>query len=153
MVLGHEVVDTVPPRWIGPAAGTRVTVHPARYAESPSRFPADRPNISGGVTYLGYAARLPHTADGFADHIVLPTGMLRKLPAGVSLRTAALIEPASVAWHAVNRAGDLAGKRVLVIGAGPIGDLIVAAARARPPRLPRRRRRGDVLRRAGDAQA
>lgn len=134
MVLGHEVVGTVvvPARdGSGPAAGTPVTVHPARYAESPVRFPADRPNISGGVTYLGSAARLPHTAGGFADHIVLPTGMLRELPAGVPLRTAALIEPASVAWHAVNRAGDLAGKRVLVIGAGPIGSLIVAAARAR----------------------
>ncbi|MEO6309070.1 MAG: zinc-binding dehydrogenase, partial [Leifsonia sp.] len=35
---------------------------------------------------------------------------------------------ASVAWHAVARAGDLTGKRVLVIGAGPIGSLIVAVA-------------------------
>ncbi|MHC9045600.1 L-idonate 5-dehydrogenase [Microbacterium saperdae] len=134
MVLGHEVVGTVvvPARdGSGPAAGTPVAVHPARYAESPVRFPADRPNISGGVSYLGSAARLPHTAGGFADHIVLPTGMLRALPPQLSLRTAALIEPSSVAWHAVNRAGDVAGKRVLVIGAGPIGALIIAVARAR----------------------
>lgn len=134
MVLGHEVVGVVavPARdGSGPAAGVPVAVHPARYSESAVRSPADRPNISGGVTYLGSAARLPHTAGGFAEHVVLPTGMLRELPANVPLRTAALIEPASVAWHAVNRAGDLAGKRVLVIGAGPIGSLIVAAARAR----------------------
>jgi L-iditol 2-dehydrogenase/L-idonate 5-dehydrogenase len=55
--------------------------------------------------------------------------MLRPLPEALSLRDAALVEPASVAWHAVSRAGDLAGKRVLVIGAGPIGLLIVAVAR------------------------
>ncbi|MGB9033042.1 MAG: zinc-binding dehydrogenase, partial [Paeniglutamicibacter sp.] len=34
--------------------------------------------------------------------------------------------PAAVAWHAVARAGEVAGKRVMVIGAGPIGALAVA---------------------------
>ncbi|WP_334152148.1 L-idonate 5-dehydrogenase [Microbacterium sp.] len=134
MVLGHEIVGTVmapASDGSGPAAGTPVVVHPARYAGSPVRFPADRPNISGGVSYLGSAARLPHTAGGFADHVVLPTRMLRALPPQLALRTAALIEPASVAWHALDRAGDVRGKRVLVIGAGPIGALVVAAARAK----------------------
>ena len=56
----------------------------------------------------------------------LPARMLRALPAGLDLRTAALIEPASVAWHAVSRAGDVAGKTALVIGSGPIGALAVA---------------------------
>ena len=55
--------------------------------------------------------------------------MLRALPDGLDLRLAALIEPASVAWHAVSRAGDVRGKTVLVIGAGPIGALIVAVLR------------------------
>jgi L-iditol 2-dehydrogenase/L-idonate 5-dehydrogenase len=44
----------------------------------------------------------------------------------MDLRTAALIEPASVAWHAVARAGNVAGKSALVIGSGPIGALAVA---------------------------
>jgi L-iditol 2-dehydrogenase/L-idonate 5-dehydrogenase len=52
--------------------------------------------------------------------------MLRPLPAGLELRTAALAEPASVAWHAVSRAGEVAGKTALVIGSGPIGALAVA---------------------------
>jgi L-idonate 5-dehydrogenase len=133
LILGHEIVGVVevPARdGSGPAAGVAVAVHPARYGASPSRFPAHRPNISAGVSYLGSAARLPHTAGGFADRVVLPGRMLRALPERLPLRTAALIEPASVAWHAVNRAGDVEGKRVLVIGAGPIGALIVAVARA-----------------------
>lgn len=134
MVLGHEIVgivETTAADGSGPAAGAPVAVHPARYGNSPERFPTERPNISAGVSYLGSAARLPHTAGGFAERVVLPARMLRELPEQLSLRTAAILEPASVAWHAVSRGGDIAGKRVLVIGAGPIGALVVATAVAR----------------------
>lgn len=133
MVLGHEVVGVVEradAKGEGPSEGTAVAVHPARYGESPERFPADRPNISAASSYLGSAARLPHTAGAFADRVAMPWTMLRPLPSGIDLRTAALIEPASVAWHALTRSGDVEGKRVLVNGAGPIGALIVAAAAA-----------------------
>jgi L-iditol 2-dehydrogenase/L-idonate 5-dehydrogenase len=130
MVLGHEVVGTVVTAaadGIGPLAGTRVAVHPASPAgDGVTRYPADRPNLSPGCTYLGSAARFPHTDGAFVRYATLPTRMLRSLPNGLSLRTAAVIEPASVAWHGVSRAGDVRGKTVLVIGAGPIGALIIA---------------------------
>ena len=71
-------------------------------------MPADRPNLSPGCTYLGSAARYPHTEGAFARYAVLESRMLRPLPPGVDLRTAALVEPASVAWHAVSRAGSRA---------------------------------------------
>ncbi|RNE67308.1 L-idonate 5-dehydrogenase [Cryobacterium tepidiphilum] len=132
MVLGHEVVGVVSQAAAdgsGPAAGTAVAVHPARRDHSDTRFPADRPNLSPGISYLGSAARFPHTEGAFATRIVLPAAMLRALPDGLALKTAALAEPASVAWHAVSRAGDLSGKRVLVVGSGPIGALIIAIAK------------------------
>lgn len=132
MVLGHEVVGVVTRAAADgsvPAVGTPVAVHPATREHSDVRFPTDRPNLSPGVKYLGSAARYPHTEGAFAREVVLRADMLRALPEDLSLRTAALIEPASVAWHAVSRAGDLAGKRVLVIGSGPIGALVVAIAR------------------------
>jgi threonine dehydrogenase-like Zn-dependent dehydrogenase len=44
------------------------------------------------------------------------------------LRVAALAEPAGVAWHAVAQAGDLSGKRVLVVGSGPVGALAADAS-------------------------
>ncbi|MET4591818.1 L-idonate 5-dehydrogenase [Arthrobacter sp. 754] len=132
LVLGHEVVGTVVQAAAdgsGPAVGTDVAVHPATPGGDGFRYPADRPNLSPGCTYLGSAARTPHTQGAFSRYSVLPARMLRPLPAGLSLRAAALAEPASVAWHAVAQAGDLRGKRVLIIGSGPIGSLIVAVAK------------------------
>ncbi|MDR6417388.1 L-idonate 5-dehydrogenase [Pseudarthrobacter sulfonivorans] len=131
MVLGHEISGTVvvaAADGTGPAAGTPVAVHPATPGPGAGdiRFPADRPNLSPGCTYLGSAARFPHTDGAFARYVNLPGRMLRALPAALDLRTAALIEPASVAWHAVARAGDVAGKSALVIGSGPIGALAIA---------------------------
>lgn len=129
MVLGHEIVGTVltaAADGTGPAAGTPVAVHPATPGGTGARYPEERPNLSPGCTYLGSAARYPHTEGAFAAEVNLPARMLRALPAGLSLRDAALAEPAAVAWHAVARAGDVAGKRVMVIGAGPIGVLAVA---------------------------
>ncbi|MEV7647347.1 L-idonate 5-dehydrogenase [Arthrobacter sp. NPDC089319] len=130
MLLGHEVVGTVAAAAAdgsGPAAGTAVAVHPATPGPGDgSKYPSERPNLSPGCTYLGSAARFPHTEGAFARYINLSTRMLRALPENLPLRRAALVEPASVAWHAVSRAGDVAGKRVLVIGSGPIGALIIA---------------------------
>lgn len=116
MVLGHEMSGTVlvaAADGSGPAAGTPVTVHPATHD-----------------SYLGSAALLPHTPGVFARRVALPAAMLRPLPDEVSLRSAALCEPAAVAWHGLARAGDVRDRRVLVIGCGPIGALSVAAARA-----------------------
>ncbi|CAN5165167.1 L-idonate 5-dehydrogenase [soil metagenome] len=133
MVLGHEVVGTVvvaASDGSGPQFGATVAVHPATPGPGDgSRYPEDSPNLSPGCTYLGSAARFPHTGGAFARTVVLDSRMLRELPAGLSLRDAALVEPASVAWHAVSRAGAVRGKRVLVTGSGPIGSLIIAVLR------------------------
>jgi L-idonate 5-dehydrogenase len=133
MVLGHEVSGTVvraAADGSSPPVGTAVTPHPATPADDGvTRYPADRPNLSPRGSYLGSAARFPHRNGAFVRHAVLPGRTLRTLPDGVDLRLGALIEPASVAWHAVARAGDVAGRTVLVIGAGPIGALIVAVLR------------------------
>lgn len=133
MILGHEVVGTVltaAADGSGCAAGTRVAVHPATPGPgNGARYPHQRPNLSPGVTYLGSAARFPHRAGAFAQRVALPGRMLRALPDGLDLRAAAIVEPASVAWHAVGRAGQVQGKRVLVVGCGPIGCLVIAVLR------------------------
>lgn len=52
------------------------------------------------------------------------------LPESFSFEQGALVEPVSVAVHSVSRAGKLQGKRVAVLGAGPIGNLVAQVARA-----------------------
>jgi L-idonate 5-dehydrogenase len=127
MVLGHEVVGTVVS---GPLAGTAVAVHPATPCGVCPECADGRRNVCRDTRYLGSAARTPHVQGGFAAEIVVPEDQVRPLPEGLGPRRAALAEPLAVALHAVRRAGPVAGRHVLVTGAGPIGCLVVAAARA-----------------------
>jgi (R,R)-butanediol dehydrogenase / meso-butanediol dehydrogenase / diacetyl reductase len=73
---------------------------------------------------------------GFSNYVVLRgvdehVQSLCKVPDNVSLEHAALVEPLSVAAHAVNRADPRPGESVTVFGVGPIGLGIVAALRMR----------------------
>ena len=131
MVLGHEVAGTVAASDVaGLAAGTPVAIHPATPCNDCRECAQGRRNVCARTRYLGSAAHLPHVQGGFAQQLVVPAEQVRALPAGLDLRRAVLAEPLSVALHAVRRAGDVAGKRVLVTGAGPIGCLVVAALRS-----------------------
>jgi len=135
MLLGHEVVGTVvaygsSPDASAPAPGTAVAVHPATPCGVCTECSDGRRHVCRDTRYLGSAARFPHVQGGFAARIVVPAGQLRPLPEGLELRRAALAEPLSVALHAVRRAGAVSGRHVLVTGSGPIGCLVVAAARA-----------------------
>lgn len=133
MLLGHEVSGIVlaaAADGTGPAAGSCVAVHPlTARGDGRTPWPAHRPNLAPASTYLGSALHLPHTQGAFARRSALPARMLRVVPTGLDLAVAALAEPAAVAWHGIERAGDVSGQRVAVIGAGPIGQLAIAVAR------------------------
>jgi L-idonate 5-dehydrogenase len=130
LVLGHEVVGHVlalGPGAAGPPVGTPVAVHPATPCNHCPECQAGRRNICRNTRYLGSAAHFPHVQGGFRDVLNVPADQIYPLPDGLELRRAVLAEPLAVAVHAVRRAGDVAGRRVLVTGAGPIGALVVAA--------------------------
>ncbi|WP_381791107.1 L-idonate 5-dehydrogenase [Streptomyces niveus] len=136
LVLGHEVAGRIAglgPDVRGLTEGQPVTVHPAEPvgdAPLPDRI-AGRTNLHRQVRYFGSAAFDPHTDGGFSEYRVVRAAQIRPLPEGVTTEHGALAEPLAVALHAVHRAGDLRGRTVLVNGAGPIGALVVAAAKHR----------------------
>ena len=136
LVLGHEVagrIAAVGAGVTGQEIGRPVTVHPAELVGDgclPERI-AGRTNLYPRIRYFGSAAFDPHTDGGFSELRVVRADQVRPLPAGVSTEHGALAEPLAVALHAVHRAGDLRGRDVVVNGAGPIGSLVVAAARYR----------------------
>lgn len=140
MVLGHEMAGRIAalgPSVPGLTVGQPVTVHPATLVGRhvlPDRI-AGRTNLYPEVRYCGSAAFDPHTDGGFSSLKVVRADQIRVLPAGVNTQHGALAEPLAVALHAVSRAaeagGGVQGREVLVNGAGPIGALVVAAAKYR----------------------
>ncbi|MGI5425623.1 L-idonate 5-dehydrogenase [Streptomyces sp. CA-179760] len=134
LVLGHEFAGRVAALGSGVrglSEGQPVTVHPAQLIGEPSARLAGRTNLHTHVRYFGSAALTPHTDGGFSEFRTVPAAQVRPLPEGVDTESGALAEPLAVALHAVGRVPALRGRTVLVNGAGPIGSLVVAAAKYR----------------------
>src|ERR1043165_8443610 len=81
------------------------------------------------MRFYGSAMRVPPVQGGFREVLVCDEAQAVPVPPAMSAAQAAFAEPFAVTLHAVNRAGPLLGKRVLITGAGPIGALTVIAAR------------------------
>jgi len=132
MVLGHEIsgcIEAVGADVAGFAVGDRVAISPSRHCGSCRYCQQGLQNHCLDMRYYGSAMRTPHVQGAFRQQIVCEPGQAFRLADTVSDAEGALAEPLSVALHAVNRAGPLLGRRVLVTGCGPIGALAVIAAR------------------------
>lgn len=78
---------------------------------------------------MSFAATPP--VDGtLCKYYRVPAECCFKLPGHISLRDGALVEPLSVAVHACRLGGDMQDKSVVVFGAGPVGLLCAAVAKA-----------------------
>jgi 2-desacetyl-2-hydroxyethyl bacteriochlorophyllide A dehydrogenase len=125
---GHEVVGTVGavgPGVTGFAVGERVVLEPNLVCGRCRQCQDGRYNICRELAVFGC-----QTAGGMADAFVVAANRLHRLPDDLSDELAALVEPLATPVHAVRRAGVRTGSRVVVLGAGPIGLLTLAAAHA-----------------------
>jgi len=132
MVLGHEiagVIDAVGPGVSGFREGERIAVSPSQPCGLCRYCQQGLQNHCLDMRYYGSAMRTPHVQGAFRQEIVVESQQAHKLTPGVSDGEGAMAEPLAVALHAVRRAGALLGKRVLVTGCGPIGALVIVAAR------------------------
>jgi L-idonate 5-dehydrogenase len=132
MVLGHEVSGVVSRTGNGRndiAPGTRIAISPSQPCGLCRYCQQGLQNHCLDMRYYGSAMRTPHVQGAFRQEIVIDRSQAHFVDDAVSDAEAAMAEPLSVALHAVRRAGPMLGKKVLVTGCGPIGALIVAAAR------------------------
>jgi L-idonate 5-dehydrogenase len=132
MVLGHEIagtIEAVGKGVVGFAVGERVAISPSRHCGLCRYCQRGLQNHCLDMRYYGSAMRTPHVQGAFRQRIVVEPSQAYKLADSLSDAEGAMAEPLSVALHAVHRAGPLLGKSVLVTGCGPIGALIVIAAR------------------------
>lgn len=130
MVLGHEsagIVTAVAPDVTSHRVGDRVALEPGVPCRMCKRCFAGAYNQ---CPRLVFAATPPF--DGtLATYYNLLAPFAHKVPDTMSLEAAALMEPLSVAVHAaVSRGHVRAQENVLVFGAGPVGLLVAAVARA-----------------------
>ncbi|HZT22007.1 MAG TPA: L-idonate 5-dehydrogenase [Verrucomicrobiae bacterium] len=132
-VPGHELTgevvaaaDDVPTL----KPGMRVTVNPTRPCGFCDYCKVGRINLCRRITMLGSASTVPPTDGAFAEFIAVHADQCHALPPEISDGAGALMEPFAVAWHAVKRAGCVGGKKILVLGGGPIGLLVALTARA-----------------------
>jgi L-idonate 5-dehydrogenase len=132
MVLGHEVagiIEEVAPDVGSFAVGQHVAVSPSRPCGACRFCQMGLQNHCLDMRYYGSAMRMPHVQGAFRQEIVIDAGQAHRLADDVSDSEGAMAEPLAVALHAVNRAGPLLGRSVLVTGCGPIGAMLIIAAR------------------------
>ena len=114
----------------GFAVGERIAISPSRPCGLCRYCQQGLQNHCLDMRYYGSAMRMPHVQGAFRQqHRRATPARPTSWPRHVSDGEGSMAEPLSVALHAVNRAGPLLGKSVLVTGCGPIGALVVIAAR------------------------
>lgn len=138
IILGHEAagrVEALGDGVEGLEVGQLVAMNPSHPCGECDFCRQDLPRHCTAMKFKGSAMYLPHQQGMFRSLMVIGAGQCFALPQGIEPGAAACAEPLAVCLHAANRgeavAGSLAGKTVLVTGAGPIGALCVAVARQR----------------------
>lgn len=132
-ILGHEFsaeVANIGDGVTNVTVGQRVTANPARACGFCDFCKAGRANLCLKTIMLGSGGSRPPINGAMAEYVTVRADQCHVLPDEISDEIGAMLEPLAVALHAIKRAGGVSGKRVLVLGAGTIGRLAAAVAKA-----------------------
>jgi len=130
--LGHESageVVAIGPQVDGFRIGDRVALEVGVACGQCGICRKGRYNLCKKLRFRSSAKSYPHYQGTLQEKINHPAVWCHKLPDHISYDAAALLEPLSVAIHAMNRAQPVPGSTALVIGAGTVGLLTAAMAR------------------------
>lgn len=132
MALGHEIAGTIVEVGAGVEGltpGVRVAVNPSRPCGRCLYCRRGMHNECLDMHFIGSAMRMPHDQGGFRQSLTVGVAQAVPIADTLSFGEAAMAEPLAVCLHAAHVAGPLLGQRVLITGAGPIGNLLAIVAK------------------------
>lgn len=128
--VGHEgagIVEAVGAGVSRVKPGDRVAVDPAISCFACDQCLAGRPHTCRRLLFLGCPGQVPGC---LSERLVMPEESCYPIADSMTLRQAALSEPLAIGVYAVRQSIPMAGARIGILGAGPIGLSVLAAARA-----------------------
>jgi 2-desacetyl-2-hydroxyethyl bacteriochlorophyllide A dehydrogenase len=129
VVQGHEysaTVEAVGEKVMKAKPGMKATARPQLVCGECGPCKRGQYNACQNLKVQGFQA--PGVAQ---EYFVVPEDRLIVFPDSMSFEQGAMIEPAAVGAHSTKRSRGLAGKNVVVSGAGTIGNLVAQFAKAR----------------------
>ncbi len=124
---GHEVsgeIAALGEGVTGFTVGQKVTIQPQVVCGKCWPCRHGKYNLCEELKVMGF-----QTTGVASRYFAVDASKLTPLPDSMSFDEGAMIEPLAVAVHAVRRAGDVTGKDICVLGAGPIGILVAQVAK------------------------
>ena len=125
---GHEVsgkIEKIGPNVKNLKLGNKVTIQPQVVCNKCYPCTHGKYHICDDLKVMGF-----QTTGAGSEFFAVDSEKVIKLPDDMTYEQGAMIEPCAVAVHAVSRGGDITGFNVLVLGAGPIGNLVGQTAKA-----------------------
>ncbi len=125
---GHEVsgkIEKIGSNVKNLKPGDKVTILPQEVCNQCYPCTHGKNHICDDLKVMGF-----QTTGAGSEYFAIDAEKVIKLPENMTYEQGAMIEPCAVAVHAVSRGGDISGFNILVLGAGPIGNLVGQAAKA-----------------------
>ena len=125
---GHEVsarVEALGEGVTGLRVGQKVTVEPQVVCGKCYPCRHGKYNLCESLKVMGF-----QTTGTASEYFTVDAARVTPLPENMSYDEGAMIEPLAVTVHAAGKAGEMAGKDVAILGAGPIGILLAQTVRA-----------------------
>ena len=126
VVIGHELAGAITE--VGEAVkglepGARVTVDPNKVCHACEYCRLGAEHLCLNVSSMGV-----HRDGADAEYCVMPASNVHRIPDSLGFEEAAFSEPLACAVHGVDLAGVRLGDTVLIVGGGPMGNLIAQCA-------------------------
>lgn len=125
---GHEVSGCIEAVGTGVTSlevGQKVTIEPQVFCGKCYPCTHGKYNLCEELRVMGF-----QTTGTASEYFAVDASKVTPLPQNLTYDEGAMIEPLAVTVHAAKRAGNISGRRIAIIGAGPIGILLAQSAKA-----------------------